>query len=338
MAASCKQIKTEYEALQKNAAEFALTVDELRAEERAGRALNREMFNAAKLAKKELAEARDVLLGKLRFVRFSANHVSEKGVETIEIDLEKELAIYREFYKRNKVDWIKLPDHISVDTKTKKQMIKLIETTGMSWLAIIPDGLTGEPEYGEEEVEETDSLTGVTTKVKRPVLKRPAEHYKELHELMSEGYKEATYYSGNYDDDGGIGASVDSRKGLRIVMARKAKELTDDEKLKATVGKSIDDLEAKGGMFEKYGVGGMTEAEYLIFQRVYFQETGKHLDEQLWTWLAASRRPACAGGPRSGRVPFGDWYPDYERLHFNSYDPGHQHDARGCRLAGSFLL
>src|SRR3989339_264612 len=228
----CKKIKQEYETLQKHAAEFALTVDELRAEERVGRALNREMFNAAKLAKKELAEARDVLLGKLRFVRFSANYVSEKGVETIEIDLEKELAIYREFYKRNKVNWIKLPDHISVDTKIKKQMIKLIETTGMNWLAIIPDGLTGEPE-DEEEGEDRHAalamtgaalaMTGAALAMTK-VLKKPAEHAEELHRLMSEGYKDKTYYSGNYNDDGGIGASVDSRKGLRIVMARKAKE------------------------------------------------------------------------------------------------------------------
>jgi len=332
MRIDCKKIKQEYETLQKQAAEFGLTVDELRAEEKTGRALNREMFNAAKLAKKELAEARDILLGKLRYVRFSANYVSEKGVETIEIDLEKELALYREFYKWNKIHWIKLPDHISVDTKTKKQMIKLIETTGMNWLAIIPDGLTGEPEYGEEEVEETDWVIGVTTKVRRPVLKKPAEHYQELHELMSEGYKNKTYFSGNYDDDGGIGASVDCRKGLRIVMARKAKELTDDEKLKKTLGKSIDDLEEKGGLFETLGVSGLTEAEYLIFQRVYFQETGKHLDEQLWTWLAASRRP------RSGRVPVGYWSTDHERLNFRSCTADHRHDLQGCRLAGSFLL
>ena len=335
MRIDCKKIKQEYETLQKQAAEFGLTVDELRAEEKTGRALNREMFNAAKLAKKELAEARDILLGKLRYVRFSANYVSEKGVETIEIDLEKELALYREFYKRNKIHWIKLPDHISVDTKTKKQMIKLIETTGMNWLAIIPDGLTGEPEY-EEEVEDRHAALAMTgaalamTKVKRQVLKKPAEHCEELHELMSEGYKNKTYFY--YNDDGGIGASVDSRQGLRIVMARKAKEITDDEKLKETLGKSIDDLEEKGGLFETWGVSGLTEAEYLIFQRRYFEETKKHLDETLWTWLAASRRP------RSGRVPVGGWDADTESLFFSSFTADYRVVFQGCRLAGSFLL
>src|SRR3989339_225390 len=142
MAVSCKQIKTEYEALQKRAAEFALVRD--------GVARGGDL-KSAKLEMKKLAEARDILLGKLRYVRFSANYVGKNGAETIEMDLEKELEFYREFYKRRKVNWIKLPDHISVDTKTKKQMIKLMETTGMNWFAIIPDGLTGEPEYEEEE-------------------------------------------------------------------------------------------------------------------------------------------------------------------------------------------
>src|SRR3989339_453185 len=340
MAVSCKQIKTEYEALQKRAAEFALVRD--------GVARGGDL-KSAKRAKKELAEARDILLGKLRYVRFSANYVGKKGAETIEMDLEKELALYREFYKRRKVNWIKLPDHISVDTKTKKQMIKLIETTGMNWFAIIPDGLTGEPEYEEEEgvgdrraalamTGAALAMTGAalaktgaalaTTKV----LKKPAEHYKELHELMSEGYKEATYYSGNYNDDGGIGASVDSRKGLRIVMARKVKEMTEDEKLKETIGKSINDLKAEGGMFEKYGVGGMTEAEYLIFQRIYFEEKTEHLDETRWTWLASRRRS------RSGCVPCGHWSPGSGGLDFFSFGPAHQSGNQGCRLAGSFLL
>src|SRR3989339_1484429 len=328
MAVSCKQIKTEYEALQKRAAEFALVRD--------GVARGGDL-KSAKPEMKKLAEARDILLGKLRYVRFSANYVGKNGAETIEMDLEKELALYREFYKRNKIHWIKLPDHISVDAKTKKQMIKLIEATGMNWFAIIPDGLTGEPEY-EEEVEDRHAalaMTGAATampKVKMPVLKRPAEHYEELHELMSEGYKSKTYYSGNYNDDGGIGASLDSRKGLRIVIARKAKELIDDEKLNETMGKSIDDLEAKGGLFEKYGVGGMTEAEHLIFQRRYFEETNKHLDETRWTWLAASRRP------RSGRVPDGYWNAGFERLSFFSHTTDDRRDGRGCRLAGSFLL
>ena len=149
---------------------------------------------------------------------------------------------------------------------------------------------------------------------------------------MSEGYKEATYYSGSYEGDGGVGASKDKRKGLRIIMSRKVQEMTEDEKMNETVGKSIKELEAEGGIFEKYGVGGMTEAEYLIFQRIYFEETKKHLDKTLWTWLAASFRP------RSGRVPDGFWYAGSGRLDFSSSATDVRDVGRGCRLAGSFLL
>ena len=245
-----------------------------------------------------------------------------------------ELARYwNKFYQDNKVTWVEpISENIKLTAEQAKEMKRQIEVLGHDWPVIIPDGLTGEPEYEEVEEEEVDEKTKKKVKVKRLQLKKPAEHYKELHELMSEGYKEKTNYSGNYNDDGGVGASVDSRKGLRIVMARKAKEMTDDEKLKATMGKSIDDLEAKDGLFEEYGVGGMTEAEYLIFQRIYFEETKNHLDEIQWTWLAASRRP------RSGRVPDGFWFTGFEGLNFFSDATDDRCGNRGCRLAGSFLL
>ena len=245
-----------------------------------------------------------------------------------------ELARYwNKFYKDNKVTWVEpIPEDIKLTEAQATEMKRQIEVLGFDWPVIIPAGLTGEPEYEEVEEEEVDEKTKKKVKVKRLQLKKPAEHYKELHELMSEGYADKTFYGGNYDDDGGIGASVDKRHGLRIIMSKKAQELTEDKKLELTRGKSIDDLEAKGGIFEMLGVGGMTEAEYLIFQREYFQETENHLDVKFYAWLAASSRP------RSGRVPDGSWNAGSERLNFDSNTTDFRDDHQGCRLAGSFLL
>ena len=245
-----------------------------------------------------------------------------------------ELARYwNKFYKDNKVTWVEqIPEDIKLTEAQATEMKRQIEVLGFDWPVIIPAGLTGEPEYEEVEEEEVDEKTKKKVKVERLQLKKPAEHYKELHELMSEGYADKTFYGGNYDDDGGIGASVDKRHGLRIIMSKKAQELTEDKKLELTRGKSIDDLEAKGGIFEMLGVGGMTEAEYLIFQREYFQETENHLDVKFYAWLAASSRP------RSGRVPDGSWNAGSERLNFDSNTTDFRDDHQGCRLAGSFLL
>ena len=251
----------------------------------------------------------------------------------VKVNLAELARHWNKFYQDNKVTWVEqIPEDIKLTEAQATEMKRQIEVLGFDWPVIIPAGLTGEPEYEEVEEEEIDEKTKKKVKVKRLQLKKPAEHYKELHELMSEGYADKTFYGGNYDDDGGIGASVDKRHGLRIIMSKKAQELTEDKKLELTMGKSIDDLEAKGGIFETLGVGGMTEAEYLIFQRVYYKETGKHLDVKLYTWFAASSRP------RSGRVPYGGWDPGSGRLSFSSAGPGSRGDYRGCRLAGSFLL
>jgi len=253
--------------------------------------------------------------------------------EEVKVNLAELARHWNKFYQDKGIDWVEpIPEDIKLTEEQAQEMKRQIEVLGFDWPVIIPAGLTGEPEYAEVEEEEIDEKIKKKVKVKRLQLKKPAEHAEELHRLMSEGYKEVTDYSDNYKKDGGVGASRDSRKGLRIVIARKAKEMTDDEKLKATVGKSIDDLEAKDGMFEKYGVGGMTEAEYLIFQRIYFEETKKHLDETRWTCLAASRRP------RSGRVPDGNWNTDGEGLSFDSKTTDSRDASQGCRLAGSFLL
>src|SRR3989339_1898296 len=251
----------------------------------------------------------------------------------VKVNLAELARYWNTFYKDNKVTWVEpIPEDIKLTEAQATEMKRQIEVLGFDWPVIIPEGLTGEPEYEEVEGEEVDEKTKKKVKVKRLQLKKPAEHYKELHELMSEGYKGKTLYGGNYGEDGGVGASKDKRTGLRIIMSKQVQEVTEDEKLKLTMGRSIDDLEAKGGIFETLGVGGMTEAEYLIFQRVYYKETGKHLDVKLYTWFAASSRP------RSGRVPCGDWDPGDQRLHFHSNDPDYQNDFRGCRLAGSFLL
>ncbi|MFH0779273.1 MAG: hypothetical protein V1928_00260, partial [Parcubacteria group bacterium] len=91
-----------------------------------------------------------------------------------------------------------------------------------------------------------------------------------------------------------------------------------------------DDLEANGGIFEKYGVRGLAESTYLIYQHEYFKRTGKHLDEIGGTWFTESRRPV------SGRVSFGFWYGSHLLFYSNVQDfhSGHL----GCRLAGSFVL
>jgi len=65
METNCKQIKAEYELLQAHVAEFSLVVESIRAEDKDGKPVDRERLQKAKMEKKRLSAARDVLREKL---------------------------------------------------------------------------------------------------------------------------------------------------------------------------------------------------------------------------------------------------------------------------------
>jgi len=72
----------------------------------------------------------------------------------------------------------------------------------------------------------------------------------------------------------------------------------------------------------------LTLEDYLVFQRKYFEETGKHLDEDGWTWLAT----------KSGsRLVRSDWDPSDRQLNVNADDLDYQNDDLGARPSRSFF-
>ena len=246
----------------------------------------------------------------------------------IVLNFEKELKHWKDFYQESGIDRVKLPDEIIITHEQAAEMKRMIEELGFNKILIIPDNLVGEPEVKE--------VNG------KKVLKKPAEHYEELHKKMSEEYAE-TSTGGNYDNDAEdkdgntdhkFGASQDKRKGLRIILTKDAQTLREDELFKETINKSVEDLEA--GIFKEKRVSGLSESEYLVYQREYFKGTGEHLDDwdkgNCYTWLPGSRRPA------SGRVPDSYWNTDHRQLEFSSGSRGSQSGILGCRLAGNFSL
>lgn len=249
--------------------------------------------------------------------------------EEIKFELKEQAQYWNKFYQEHEIDWVEpIPEDIKVTAEQAKEMERQIKELGFDWLLIVPDNLVGEPEV--EEYEEIDEETGKAIIKKK--LKKPAEHYEDLHKLMSKGYKNKTYQSDNYKNDGGFGGSLDKRTGLRIILTKKVQNLADDELLVSTKGKSVQDLQAKDGLFQEKGVQGLTESEYLILQRAYWEQESKHLDEQDWAWLPGSERPV------SGRVPSGHWFPGGGRLSFFSVANDFRGVILGCRPTGNFLL
>ncbi|MBM2818246.1 MAG: 5 protein, partial [Parcubacteria group bacterium] len=195
----------------------------------------------------------------------------------ISFDIKERLRYWGTFYRENKIDWVSLPESIPLTSDQIAEMTRLMEQ-GFNHMIIIPENLVSEPTIA------TDS-SGKPTSITNP-------RYEQLHTLMSEGYN-PTFTGGNYDADGKFQGSKDKTSKLRIILTKDVQNLKDDPVFNSTLKKSIEDLEKDE--LTKYT--GLSESSYLVYQREYHKRTGKHLDEDGWTWLPESTRPV------SRRVP-----------------------------------
>lgn len=141
----------------------------------------------------------------------------------------------------------------------------------------------------------------------------------DLHQKTTQGYK-PTYESDNFKAGGSFAlAKSQNTDKPRIVLVHKTQNLEDREELKKTLNIKGEDLK-----FDLI----LTLEDYLIFQRKYFEETGKHLDEKGWTWLAT----------KSGaRFVNAHWTPGLGQLVVAADAPGSRAPDLGARPARSFF-
>ncbi|MBP6911928.1 MAG: AAA family ATPase [Candidatus Pacebacteria bacterium] len=141
----------------------------------------------------------------------------------------------------------------------------------------------------------------------------------DLHNKMTEGYTE-TWQGDNFKSGGSFaGAKSEKVDKPRIVLVHKTQNLKDNPELAKT-------LNIKGGDAIKSEI--LTLEDYLVFQRKYFKETGKHLDEDGWTWLAT----------KSGaRLVTANWDPSASRVGVFASGLGYQDESFGARPSRSFF-
>jgi len=118
----------------------------------------------------------------------------------------------------------------------------------------------------------------------------------DLHTKMTEGY-ETTDEEPNFKSAGSF-ASAKSQNvdKSRIVLVHKVQNLNDNPELAKT-------LNIKGEDAIKSEI--LTLEDYLVFQRKYFEETNKHLDEIGFTWLATKAGARLVGAywsPSKSRI------------------------------------
>ncbi len=190
------------------------------------------------------------------------SYKDEKGKaksETIEIDFDKQIESFSEFYGKYKIDIT--PDFTEkmadIWERNREEISKAIEEKGFDTVIFIPDGLPNSS---------------------------------EMNQKMSAGYNE-TYTSDNFEAGGSFDGVTDKESGARIILVHSAGQIEAHPALKETLDKSAE-------YFQKEGET-LTITDYFILQRKIFDKTGKHLDgESTWTWLPGSTVKNPDGGSR----------------------------------------
>ena len=208
--------------------------------------------------------------------------------ESITLDLEQKIQEFIDFYKTNKID-------TPADFEDSIREI---------WENNIDDIQKAIEENGFNEI----------------LLMLANIPLSDLNSKMTEGYKAKTWESSNFTEGGGFArAKSENTDKPRIVLVHKVQNLKDNPELAKTLNVKGQDLKLDQIL---------TLEDYLVFQRKYFQETGKHLDENGWTWLAT----------KSGaRLVIADWYPSDEQVDVGAYDLGDRYEALGARPSRSFF-
>jgi len=246
----------------------------------------------------------------------------ESGQEqAIEINLEEKIVEFRKFYKDKFNLEINEAEIRNIWVNNHAEIKSEIEKYGYDSILIVPENLPGEAEVNRKAIETIDEGAG---KGKVAATK----YWAEQQSIVS--VKENKY---------------------KIILTHSAQNLADQPLLKVTKGKNImtltglnpDEVATRitgnqelsvnlevdvNGQKIEIKAEGLSLEEYEIFQRTYFEKTGKHLDEIGWTWLLKS----CSGS----RVVLASWSPGVRQLNVSAYDPGNAAVDLGLRLSRSF--
>jgi len=345
MPTRCEQLQTELEDLKSRKAEFDLELQKVNVLDPQSEEAKAALLRAKEL-RTELEQKRDALREKLTPQDLKAayeNPQTEKR-ENIEINIKEKIEDFKSFYKEH-LNLDLTPEQIreinNIFRKRKAEMLKEMETYGYDEVLIIPENLPETEVLNKKLIETIEDFNPPTGKIE-PVVK--------------------TYQSGNFQQGGGFSGVINTEKPKTRVILTKSSQNTyqsQDPVLEATLNKNIMELtglsqeevekriknqeplpidfeteiETKQGKKTKMKIQaqGLSLDEYLIFQRYYFDQKHKHLDEKGWTWL-----PKSLSG---SRLVSSYWLLGHRQLHAIALDPGLSLDILGflgCRPSRSF--
>ncbi|MEI6397051.1 MAG: hypothetical protein WCO48_03205 [Candidatus Taylorbacteria bacterium] len=211
--------------------------------------------------------------------------------ETIILDIEKKTQEFLDFYKKTNVD---VPSDFKeaiqdIWERDGKEIQEAIEQNGFDEVLIVPASL---------------DIGDLSKKM-----------------TMKNGYYDWIKSSGNVKSLDGIPFTNSNVDKPRIILVHKdrAQNLKDRPELAQTLNVKGQDVKLDQTL---------TLEDYLVFQKKYFDETGKHLDEDGWTWLST----------KSGaRLVHSHWNFGDGKLYVHADGLGYQNGTLGARPSRSFF-
>jgi hypothetical protein len=221
-------------------------------------------------------------------ISISYNHLDGKK-ETIALDLEAKLQDFVSFYKKTKVD---LPPNFK-------------DTIRDLW------------ERNQTEIEQAIEQNGFDEMLIVPATPDIGKLSEKM--KMENGYFDYIKSSSTVQILNGIPLISQNVDKPRLILVHKTQNLKDRPELEKTLNIKGQDVKMDQAL---------TLEDYLVFQRKYFEETGKHLDEYGWTWLATK-----AGA----RLVTSRWDPGAHGLYVYADVVDSQDDYLGVRPSRCFF-
>ena len=220
----------------------------------------------------------------------SASYTHPDGKkETVTLDLEAKLQDFISFYQKTKVD---LPPDFE-------------DTVRDIW------------NNNQTEIEQAIEQNGFNGLLVIPATPNIGDLSKKM--KMENGYYDNIKTSSTVQTLNGIPLISQNVDKPRLILVHKTQNLKDRLELKKTLNIKGQDVKLDQAL---------TLEDYIIFGTKYYMETGKHLDEDGWTWLATK-----AGA----RLVYSVWPPGNHGLAVHAADLDFQDDSLGVRPSRCFF-
>ena len=331
----CQELRADLQALKSLAEEFNQTLSA--AAKAPDQESARQAITKAKALKQTIEREIAALREQLPSQDITASWTNPETGETKEItlNLKEYLATHQALYRKH-LNLEITPDHErafrQIWRQNRAEIQREIELYGYDTLLLIPENLpdletlntklietmpddktnTGRvrPTYQSDDFKQGGSWSGV---------KNTAPSQPRL--ILTKGVQNI-YHSQDPIMEATLGKNIMALTGLS--QAEVEKKIQNNEPLPINFEADIK------GQKIRISAEGLFLEEYLLHQRLYFDQTGKHLDEQGWTWLLKSLSGSRVVGVR--------WDLAYRELLVGADGPGAVGGDLGGRFSRSFVL